>query len=142
MGELLDLVTQHYANFSERDWERDRQIFSPDVVTVDPSGRLDGIEAFLAHEAGFATAFPDARIEFHRGVEQGELVMAEGAFVGTHTGPLPAPGGEIPPTGHTLRLEFADVFTVRGGQLLEHRLYYDQVAFLTQLGLMPAPSAA
>jgi ketosteroid isomerase-like protein len=41
-----------------------------------------------------------------------------------------------------VRLEFADVFVVRDGQIIEHHLYYDQVAFLTQLGLMPAPSAA
>jgi ketosteroid isomerase-like protein len=43
------------------------------------------------------------------------------------------------PTGKNLRPEFADVFVTRDGMVVEHRVYYDQLAFLTQLGLMPAP---
>lgn len=35
---------------------------------------------------------------------------------------------------------FADFFEVEGGRIVKHRLYYDQVTFLTQLGLMPGPT--
>jgi hypothetical protein len=31
--------------------------------------------------------------------------------------------------------------SVREGKIVEHRVYFDQVEFLTQLGLMPAPGA-
>jgi predicted ester cyclase len=136
---LVDLVKQHYANMSQGELERDREVMSSDVVTVDPSGRIEGLDAFLAHERVFATAFPDARAELIRAVESGDTVMTEGVFSGTHTGPLAGPAGEVPPTGKSLRLEFADVFVVRDGLIVEHHIYYDQVAFLTQLGLMPAP---
>jgi ketosteroid isomerase-like protein len=67
--------------------------------------------------------------------------MSEGIFSGTHTGPLATPAGDVPPTGKPLRLAFADVFVIRDGLIVEHHIYYDQVAFLTQLGLMPAPDA-
>jgi predicted ester cyclase len=140
MGALVDVVKQHYANMSSGDWERDREIMSPDVVTVDPSATLTGLDAFMAHEAVFATAFPDAQAELIRAVEAGDTVMTEGVFSGTHTGPLATPAGEIPPTGNSLELKFADVFVIRDGLIVEHHIYYDQVAFLTQLGLMPAPT--
>src|SRR5947209_1883261 len=75
MGVLVDLVQQHYANMSRHDPELDRDIMSPDVVTVDPTGLIEGIEGFLDHEIGFLTAFPDARAEMLRAVESGEMVM-------------------------------------------------------------------
>jgi predicted ester cyclase len=136
---LVEIVKQHYANMSNGQWERDREIMSPDVVTVDPSGTITGIEAFLEHEAVFGRALPDARAELVRAVEADGIVMTEGIFSGTHTGPLATPGGEIPPTGNSIRLPFADVFVIRDGVIVEHNIYYDQIAFLTQLGLMPAP---
>jgi predicted ester cyclase len=136
---LVEIVKQHYANMSTGAWERDREIMSADVVTVDPTGTMTGIEAFLEHEVAFVTAFPDARAELVRAVESGDVVMTEGIFSGTHTAPLASPAGEIPPTGKSLRLPFADVFVVRDGLIVEHHIYYDQVAFMAQLGLMPAP---
>jgi hypothetical protein len=45
---------------------------SPDVVTVDPSATLTGLEAFVAHEAVFATAFPNARADLITAVESGD----------------------------------------------------------------------
>ena len=52
------------------------------------------------------------------------------------------PQGEIPPTGKTIDLHFCDVFQVSGGKAIAHRLYFDNVEFLSQLGLMPAPAAS
>jgi steroid delta-isomerase-like uncharacterized protein len=140
-GALLELVRRHYANMSRGDVEADRQIMSTDVVTVDPSGTIKGLEGFLEHERVFARALPDARAELIRAVEAGDIVMAEGVFSGTHTGPLATPAGEVPPTGKTLHLEFADVFVMRDGLIVEHHIYYDQIAFLSQLGLLPTPGS-
>jgi hypothetical protein len=68
--------------------------------------------------------------------------MTEGVFLSTHTGPLVGPAGEIPATGRKLELQFCDVFIARGSRFAEHHIYYDQVTFLTQLGLMPQPATA
>jgi ketosteroid isomerase-like protein len=35
-----------------------------------------------------------------------------------------------------------DVITVRDGRITSHRVYYDQLAFLSQLGLVPEAAAA
>lgn len=57
-------------------------------------------------------------------------------MVGTHTGPLDTPEGELPPTGRSLRLRECDMVTVVDGAAVTHRFYYDQVEFMSQLGLM------
>ncbi len=36
----------------------------------------------------------------------------------------------------------ADFFTIRGGRIVSHQVYYDQVQLGTQLGLMPAAQHA
>ena len=35
-----------------------------------------------------------------------------------------------------------DVITVRAGRITSHRIYFDQLGFMTQLGLMPKPASA
>src|SRR5438034_243691 len=58
------------------------------------------------------------------------------AHTGTHTGPLTGPRGEIPPTNRPLDLEFSDLFETDGDRITRQRIYYDQVQFMSQLGLM------
>jgi hypothetical protein len=39
-------------------------------------------------------------------------------------------------------LPFADVFRVAGGKIAEHRVYYDVLGLMAQLGLLPEPASA
>jgi hypothetical protein len=65
-------------------------------------------------------------------------VVQEATFSGTHTGPLPTPdGGEIPATGRRLEADFVEVFVVADGLIRSDRIYYDQLEFMVQLGLVP-----
>ena len=68
--------------------------------------------------------------------EAGDTVIVEGRFTGTNTGPLEGPEGETPPSGRKVDLPFADFSRLSDGKIVEYRTYYDQVALLTQLGLM------
>lgn len=138
MGTNLDIVRQHYAHVAEGHLDRDREIMSASVMTSDPgAGEIAGIDAFLAFEASFHVAFPDGRMELHGAVESGSTVATHGVFKGTHTGPLAGSGGVIEPTNHSLALPFADFFRFEGGKIVEHSMYYDQMSFLGQLGLLP-----
>src|SRR5512140_1834847 len=108
MGELRDLIERHYRNVGAGDAAAERQLFSDDVVNVDPgAGRLEGIDAFLGYEAAFRTAFPDGRLVMNGIVEGDGTAMVEGTFQGTHTGPMMGPAGEVPATGRQLALPFA-----------------------------------
>jgi ketosteroid isomerase-like protein len=63
-------------------------------------------------------------------------VIVEGRFLGTHTGPLAGPDGDVAPTGRSVDLRFADVSCVQNGQIVSYHTYYDQMGLLSQLGLM------
>jgi ketosteroid isomerase-like protein len=102
---------------------------------------MSGIGPFIGYGQAFLRAFPDGRIHRDRYVEDGDSVVVEGRFTGTNTGPLQTPAGELPATGRPLELPFADVFRLAGGRITEHRIYYDTVGMLAQLGLMPEPAA-
>ena len=138
---LSQLVQRHYAEVDTDDYSDAAEIFSADVVTCPPGvGELHGIEPFVAYGHGFHRAFPDGRIHADRYVESGDLVVVEGRFTGTNTGPLESPAGTLPPTGRPMVLPFADVFRVADGRITEHRIYYDTASMLGQLGLLPAPT--
>jgi steroid delta-isomerase-like uncharacterized protein len=143
MSEARELAEQHNRTFNERAWSRASQIYSPDLVTVEPgAGTIHGIEAFIGFAQGFAQAFPDSRLEVRSITEDGDRVIVEGAYTGTHTGPMASPQGEVPPTGRTLNLPYCDVFEVIAGRIATHRVYYDQMAFAAQLGLLPEAAPA
>lgn len=142
MESKSDLVKRHYANVSGGQIECDREIMSADIVHVSAAaGTVSGIEAFLAFMAGFRQAFPDLRFDMRTYAENPDTVIAEGVFIGTNTGPMAGPSGSMPATGRKVELPFCDVWKVRNGRIVENRIYYDQLAFLGQLGLMPAQAA-
>jgi predicted ester cyclase len=97
-----------------------------------------GPDAVVAHAQAFLAGFPDARLEVLSVVDDGQRVAIEGLFIGTNTGAMPTPGGELPPTGRPLRLPFSDVWESEAGRITRHQVYFDQMTFLGQLGLVPA----
>jgi ketosteroid isomerase-like protein len=137
------LIDRHYAEINSNEFGDAAELFAPDIETrVPDAGTLTGIEPFVAYGQAFLRAFPDGRIHGDRYVEQGDRVVVEGRFTGTNTGPLQTPAGEIPPTGRPMVLPFADVFRVIDGKIAEHRVYYDVLGLMAQLGLLPEPAPA
>ena len=66
----------------------------------------------------------------------GDAVIVEGRFVGTFTGLLATPDGDLQPTGAQVDVRFADVSRGRDGKLISYHTYYDQLGLMPQLGLM------
>jgi predicted ester cyclase len=132
----LELVKKHYANVAAANFDGEDELFSPDVETIDPSaGTLRGLAAFKGYEAAFQRAFPDGKLVLKSAIEAGNMVAVEGAFTGTHSGSLSGSRGEIPPTNRQLNLDFSDLFETDGDRITRHRIYYDQVQLMSQLGL-------
>jgi steroid delta-isomerase-like uncharacterized protein len=140
MGELTQLIKQHYRNISEGHIERDRDLMSDDIIHISATaGTVTGIEAFLAFVTAFKQAFPDLHWEMREFIEGSDTVVAEGVFIGTNSGTMVGPRGPIPATGRRVELPFCDIWKVRKGRIVENRIYYDQVTFLGQLGLLTSP---
>jgi ketosteroid isomerase-like protein len=138
MSTLRSLVEKHYARIADKEWDRAAEVFTPDVETTEPgAGTMHGLEAAVAYGTAFITAFPDGRLHLDSAVESGDSIVVEGRFTGTHNGPLVSSAGTIAPTGRKLELPYCDVFKVKDGRIAAHRIYYDRVDFMGQLGLMP-----
>jgi steroid delta-isomerase-like uncharacterized protein len=142
MSEARDLAEAHVRAFNERAWHRAAGLYAPDIELIEPGGTYHGIDALLGHAEGFAAAFPDSRMQASAVIESGGRVVVEGIYSGTHTGPLATPQGEMPPAGRTLRLPVCFVFEVAAGRISSSHVYYDQMTFAAQLGLLPEPAPA
>ena len=143
MSELRAIVDRHYEGINRHDLDSAVSMFTDDVESTFPGApTMKGVEPFRQYVAVFLTAAPDAHIAAHRYLESGDTVVVEGAFSGTHTGPLMTPMGEVPPTGRHFEFTFCDILQARGGKAYNHRVYFDQADFMMQLGLMPAPAVA
>jgi len=143
MGTLLDMIHTHYRGLETGDLDLSASVHADDVVTEMPFGVIHGLEGYRALGQAFVTAVPDMRLTIHNSWEVGDTIIVEGTYSGTQTGPLATPDGqEIPPSGRSFEFPFVDVYVARDGKFVEHRGYWDNVTFMTQLGLMPEPASA
>ncbi len=141
MGEAREVFDKVTQAFDDHDLDTGMSLYSPDVVAVTPDqGTLQGRDALSGYFSVFLEAFPDVHYENEYKHESGNTAIDEGYVVGTHTRPLPSPTGDtIPPTDRQIRVRICDIGTVENGLVTSHRFYFDQVEFLSQLGLMPEP---
>ena len=137
MAEAREISDRYTDAINAHDAEAIGALYADDGVLSDPAGEFRGLEAIVQYWESFFTAFPDlsGRDEFK--AESGDTAINEWSASGTHSGPLETPEGTIPATGKQATLRGCDAITVRDGRITSHRVYYDQLAFMTQLGLVP-----
>ena len=132
-----EVMGRFYEDFGAGDIDGAVSVCAEDLEIVDPGmGHVVGRECFRQYLETFKRAMPDARAMIEHTVQSGEAVVAEGRFIGTHTGPLATDDGDVAPTGASVDLRFADLSWVRDGKIVAYHTYYDQLGLLTQLGLM------
>jgi steroid delta-isomerase-like uncharacterized protein len=136
-----ELVTRFYEDFNRGNLDEAVAAFSDELETTDPGmGTVHGISPFRDYLEVFKRAMPDAQAVVEQLFDAGGRIIVEGRFVGTHSGPLAGPDGDVAPTGASVDLRFADVSRVRDGKIVSYHTYYDQLGLLTQLGLMGDPA--
>jgi steroid delta-isomerase-like uncharacterized protein len=124
--------------WNKRDFDGITRCATEDIEVVNvPDGAIRrGRQGYREFIEGWATAFPDARIEVTRVTGSDDTVVVEFVGRGTHTGPLVTPVGAIPATGRTGELRFCDVLEVEDGSVRRMRSYYDSATLMRQLGLL------
>jgi steroid delta-isomerase-like uncharacterized protein len=113
-------------------------MFTDDATYAGPDfpNPLRGRDALEAMAATIFKAFPDLAIEVRSMIEQGNVVVLEGATKGTFTGPMMTADGEVPPTGKSYEAPYVAVCELsETGLITALREYYDTAAFAAQLGL-------
>ena len=136
MSDARDVILKHIAAVNDRNSDADP--WAADAQMVAPGAQVSGRDEVLGFLGVFHEAFPDLRLENVQLVVDGSAAAAEGTLTGTHDGVLHSPGGDIPPTGRRVELRWAAVYATDGDTLKSEHLFFDQMEFLGQLGLLPA----
>ena len=110
------------------------------------NGRQVTREQLKAVLQDIKTRFPDARLTTVRSVAEGEWVVLQAIYSGTHrgVGRLPVDGGMlvgVPPTGKSFEVQTIHMFRVVSGTIKEHHANRDDIGMMRQLGLLPPPAS-
>ncbi|MEU0069789.1 nuclear transport factor 2 family protein [Streptomyces sp. NPDC006332] len=133
MDRLTDAVTTH------PDLKVVAELYAEDAVAVTPDeGEIHGRDHIVEYWRQMTQAVPEATFETVHAYEVGDTAIDEGFFSGRNTGPIQLPTGEaLPATQKEVRIRGVDIATVRDGRITDYRLYFDEMQFLDQLGLLP-----
>jgi steroid delta-isomerase-like uncharacterized protein len=137
MGEAREVSDRYTDLINAHDAAAIGDLFAEDGVLVDPGAELRGRAAIVEYWEGFFKAFPSMSGADTFQAETGDTAINEWTASGTHDGPLETPEGIIPATGKTVSIRGCDAITVKDGLITSQRVYFDQLAFMTQLGLVP-----
>lgn len=94
-----------------------------------------GIDSARAFYANFITGFSNIKFTIVDVFGQGEKLVKQWNFKGKHTGDFFG----IPATGKDVNLDGSTIVLMKNGKIAEEQDFYDNMDFMTQLGLMPAP---
>jgi steroid delta-isomerase-like uncharacterized protein len=141
MASARELVDRLFAHIDAKEFDRLSEVAWNDCEIVMPYGRFDDLGGLAAMMRSYSGAFPDGVHEIMDWIDDGRTAAAQVRATATHTGPLPTPQGELPATGKTVVWESGDFFTFSDGKIASWRVYWDNAAFLAQLGLLPADLA-
>ena len=141
MADAREVGAKFLEAFNAHDEERIRQLNAENAIVEAPGDvRVEGREPTTQYAMAWLRAFPDARLTVHNELVDGDWVVQQFTFEGTHEDTLRSPNGDIPATHKRLQGRAVQVFKVEGDSVAETHLYFDQVQIMTQLGLMPEPA--
>lgn len=136
------LARRALALTDEQDWPAREALFTEDCEFVTPFAAARGPAATTAFSAPMMRAFSGAYHRIDTVVSNDDFAAVEGVWLATHTAPLTTPDGEVPATGRTVDLPFVAMLRMREDRIGSIHVYFDQLRFLGQLGLLPEPVAA
>src|SRR4051794_40234360 len=129
----VDVAHRYFDAWNRRDGAAVAAMFAAGGTYEDPAtGQPLEAPGIAEYAQGMFAAFPDLRFEVASAAASGpSTVAAEWVMRGTNSGPLAG----NPPTGQTVALAGADFLHVEDERVRSVRGYFDQRAFLEQLGL-------
>ncbi|MFI7410893.1 ester cyclase [Streptomyces sp. NPDC049627] len=139
MGQAREVMDRLTDVITHPDLKTLGELYAEDAVAVTPDGgEIRGRDGIVAYWRQMTDAIPDGTYESLHAYEVGDTAIDEGFFSGRNTGPIQLPTGEtLPPTQKEIKIRGVDLATVKDGKIVEYRLYFDEMDFLEQLGLLP-----
>jgi len=135
---LSDAARAYVEAFNNADWEQLEAILTPDSVydEIGTGRRAQGREEIVELFQGWKQTMPDAVGTVSSALASGNVVALEVTWKGTMTGSW----GDTPATGRQQTTRAALFLSFRGEAVSESRQYFDSLALLQELGVMPEPA--
>ncbi|WP_020120701.1 ester cyclase [Streptomyces canus] len=139
MGEAREVMDRLTEAVTHPDLKAIAELYAEDAVAVTPDeGEIRGRDNIVEYWRQMTETVPDGTFETLHAYESGDTAIDEGVFSGRNTGPIQLPTGEtLPATQKEVRIRGVDIATVKDGRIVDYRLYFDEMEFLGQLGLLP-----
>jgi len=109
--------------------------FTTDVTFHMKPADVVGIDSARAFYANFINGFSNIQFTIKDVFGQGDKLVKHWNFKGKHSGNFFG----IPATGKSVDLDGSTIVLMRDGKIAKEQDFYDNMDFMTQLGLMPAP---
>ena len=132
-----ELCRRLYAAVSTGDFDALDQLVAPNFIEhemVDP-GLPAGREGMKTLFRMVRQAMPDMVMTVEDMVAEGERVAVRAVMSGTQTGEFMG----IPASGKRVEMTVMDLHRIENNQFSEHWGVSDMLAFMTQIGAIPAP---
>ncbi len=107
--------------------------FTKNVVMHASPADVVGIDSARAYYANYLTGFSNISFTIKEVLAQGDKLVKQWNFKGKHTGVFFG----IPATGKEVSLDGVTIVRMSGGKIAEERDFFDNMDFMTQLGLVP-----
>jgi steroid delta-isomerase-like uncharacterized protein len=112
--------------FNDSNWVKNA------VVHASPND-IVGIDSIKAYYGNFLTGFSNIQFTVKDIFGEGDKMVKYWNFKGTHTGLFFG----IPATGKTVSIDGTTLIRMDNGKIAEERDFFDNLDFMTQLGLIP-----
>jgi steroid delta-isomerase-like uncharacterized protein len=138
-----ELLERYVELYNAGDLDACMELYAADAVQRMHDGSFEGLDEIRERLGRDLVAFPDAKYVVESFVEDGDSFADEWTFTGTNDGPFRLPDGEeVPATGKPVVIKGMELVEVRDGKIVVDNLYYDFMAAVAQLGLIPQGAAA
>jgi steroid delta-isomerase-like uncharacterized protein len=138
-----ELLERYVELYNAGDLDACMDLYAVDAVQRMHDGTFEGRDAIRDRLARDLDAFADANYVVDSFVGAGDKFADEWTFTGTNTGPFRLPDGtEVPATGKRVEIKGMELVEVRDGKIVVDNLYYDFMAAVAQLGLVPEGATA
>lgn len=136
----MEIIRKAHQDLAAGNFEAFKSAIAPDYTRhcqAMPPGlqELHGTEEFFGFLEEFMAAVPDYTDSLSNMIADRDRVAYLSTMRGTQTGPM----GGFPATGKTFTLVNIIMQRLEEGKIAETWVSWDNVAFLSQLGLMPGP---
>jgi steroid delta-isomerase-like uncharacterized protein len=141
MAEAKDTAVKFVAAFNAHDEKALLSLHAADIRFEAPGEvRLNSTTDATAYAMRWLKGFPNGKMTVRHEIVSGPWIVQEITMEGTHSGPLEGPMGIVPPTHKKVVSKGVQILRIENGKVAEAHVYYDQLDYMSQLGLIPTPA--